>query len=105
VSGIRYSGVDELVLLGDIVTIRIFFRRRKARVVYVPGISKKRTSLEHHELAWVGLQELSGPFLSALVDPKTGRLDKRVLFVERGEVAVLLKDADPFIEKDEIIES
>ena len=99
---VRYSGSDEPVLPGDIVTTRVFFRRRKARVVYVPGISKKRMSLEHHGLTWVGMQELTGPFLSALVNPRTGRLDRRVRLVARGEAVALPENVDAFIEPGEI---
>ena len=103
-SVVRYADSGEPVLLGDIVSTRVFFLRRNARVVYVPGLSKKRPSLEHHGLSWVGLQELKGPFLSALVDPRTGCLDSKVRLVERGETAPISERPDPFLEPDEIID-
>ena len=101
---ILYAGSDEPVHLGDIVSTRVFFVRRKARVIYVPGISKKRSSLEHNGLLWVGLQELTGPFLSALVDPQTHRLDSKVKLVRRGEAVPLQDSPDPFLEPDEIVD-
>jgi hypothetical protein len=101
---ILYAGSDEPVQLGDIVSTRVFFLRRKARVVYVPGISKRRSSLEHHGLSWVGLQELTGPHLAALVDPQTGRLDSKVKLVNRGEAMPLPEGSDPFLEPDEIVD-
>jgi hypothetical protein len=104
-NSVRYADSGELVLLGDIVTTRVFFFfKRKARVVYVPGISKRRSSLEYNGLTWVGLQELTGPFLSALVDPKDSRLDKSVKLIERGEPVVLPEDSDPFIEPGEVLD-
>lgn len=101
-SSVVYFGTSIEVLPGDLVTTRVFLFRRKARVVYVPGVSKKRSSLEHHGLTWVGLQELTGPFLASLVDPKSSVLDKKVKFVERGEPTVLPEDIDPFVEPGEI---
>lgn len=103
-SSVRYSGSEEAVQLGDIVTTRVLFLRRKARVVYLPGVSKKRNSLEHHGLRWVGLQELAGPYLAALVDPTTGILDRKVRLLSRGERVVLPDDVDPFIEPGECVD-
>ncbi len=104
-SSIRYAKSADAVLLGDIVTTRVFFFKRKARVLYVPGISKKRDSLEHHGLRWVGLQELTGPFLAALVDPNTSELDGKVKLVERGKPTELPDAEDPFTEPGELTDA
>jgi hypothetical protein len=103
-SAVKYANSGEAVLLGDVVTTRVFFIRRTAKVVYVPGISAPRKSLEHHGLRWVGLQESTGPFLAALVDPESGVLDKKIKFVERGTPQPIAEDEDPFIEPGEKIE-
>jgi hypothetical protein len=100
---VRYWGSALEVMLGDLVTTRVFLRRRKARVVYLPGVSPKRDSLEHHGLQWVGFQEMTGPFLSALIDPATGHLDRRIQFLARGEAVPALV-GDAFVESGECVD-
>jgi hypothetical protein len=80
---VLYSDGQTPVQLGDEVTARDFFIRRQARVIYVPGISKKNRDMEHHGLCWVSLKFAKGVRIGTLVDPKTSRLSKSVRFVKR----------------------
>jgi hypothetical protein len=105
-SRVVYARTGEQVLPGDIISTRLFFFfRKEGTVVYVPGISPKRSSLEYNGLTWVGIQELSGSFFSALVDPNDNRLDNSVEFLRRGAAFTLPSDPDPFIEPGEIVNS
>jgi hypothetical protein len=105
-SPVVYATTGEQVLPGDIISTRLFlFFPRDGTVVYVPGISPKRASLEYNGLTWVGIQELSGSFFSALVNPNDNQLDKSVKFLRRGPACTLPSDSDPFIEPGEIVDS
>jgi len=41
-----YPGTDEPILLGDRISLRHWFRRKEATVVYVPGQSPRNRHLE-----------------------------------------------------------
>lgn len=98
---VKYYQTDTPVQLGDVVQIRIFFARRQGVVTYVPGISKKRSTLEYNGLTWVAIQEDRGSHLATVVDPDTGFLKKKVIFVRRGPQKDLPEE-DPFAEPGEI---
>jgi hypothetical protein len=89
-SVVLYSDGQTPVQLGDEVSARSFLVRRPARVIYVPGVSKKNREMEHHGLCWVCLQFASGGRTGRVVDPKNSRLGKSIRFVKRS--------ADPFDE-------
>ena len=85
---VLYADGQTPVLVGDEVRARNFFIRRPARVVYVPGISKKNRDMEFNGLCWVALKFGEGVRIGTLVDPKTSRLSKSVRFVKRSREAV-----------------
>jgi hypothetical protein len=70
------------VRLGDHVEIRVWFRRRTGRVVYVPGISAFNPNMEYNGLQWVGVRIDNG-FVSTVLDPKGGYLRKYTKLLRR----------------------
>jgi hypothetical protein len=77
------------VMLDDRVELRVWiklFRKLPGTVVYVPGLSKRRTQMEHGGLTWVGIRmDHGGAVVGSLVDPETGYLQKKVRLLGRGE--------------------
>ena len=94
---VRYHGGEVTTELGDRVELRGFFRRRRGAVNYVPGISPVHEEMEHNALYWVGVALDDGTVTGVLVDPDSGRILKKVVFLERGapEAAAALPPA-PF---------
>jgi hypothetical protein len=85
---VRYFDGVIPVLIGDHVEVRglvLFFRKKTGRVVYVPGISKPHSEMEHNGLTWVGVQFDDGTFTGTYVEPQTNCLQKIVTFLKRGE--------------------
>jgi hypothetical protein len=95
---ITYYQDNVVVNVGDYVKVRILFRWKIGRVVYVPGVSMFNPNMEYNGLQWVGIQIDDGPFLGVVVDPNTKTIKKTVQFIDRGEAAELSPDADPFAE-------
>lgn len=80
---VRYfDGITE-VQLGDHVALRILFRKRAGRVVYVPGISPANPEFEYNGLRWVGIRLQDRSLVATLVLPGTGNLKKKVKFMAR----------------------
>lgn len=52
---VTYNDRVTPVQLGDHVLTRVWFRKRKGRVVYVPGVSALNTNMEYNGLCWVGI--------------------------------------------------
>jgi hypothetical protein len=88
------------VQLGDHVLTRIWFRKRKGRVVYVPGVSALNTNMEYNGLCWVGIRLDDGGFVSTVVDPKDAYLRHKEVLVERDPrgYPALGIDEDPHAE-------
>ncbi|MBN8742666.1 MAG: hypothetical protein J0H86_24410 [Xanthomonadaceae bacterium] len=97
---VKYCDTYEPVELGDVIQTRVFIRRYGV-VTYVPGISKKKDTLEYNGLSWVAIQDDRGSYVSALVDPVSGFLDKKIKFVSRGKPKGM-PEIDPFIEPGEV---
>lgn len=92
-----YSDGRTCVCLGDVVTLTIFFiLKRRATVVYVPGVSRKNENLEYDGLVQVGFAENGGGVLSTFVDPDTYALPRRIKFIARGNVVPDFGYVDPF---------
>ena len=85
------------VELGDHVQMRVFFRRRTGRVVYVPGISARNSTMEFNGLTWVGVRLENGDFISLVVDPRESYLRNKVAFLRRdlAGFTALGADEDP----------
>jgi len=81
---VRYHGAQNQVRLGDRVEMRGLFRKRHGVINYVPGISPVHGEMEHNGLYWVGVSFLDGTFTGIIVDPDTGCIRKKVVFLERG---------------------
>ena len=82
----RYDGSQVEVLLGDRVELRGWIRRRQGAVNYVPGISEPHAEMEHNALYWIGIALDGGTFTGMLIDPDTGCVLKKVVFLERGSI-------------------
>lgn len=96
-SRVTYPDRITPVELGDHVQMRIFFRRRTGRVVYVPGVSPRNPNMEFNGLAWVGVRFDNGDFVSTVVDPKDGYLRNKVAFLRRDAsgISALGSSEDP----------
>jgi hypothetical protein len=81
---VRYYGGGVAVQLGDHVEVRGLFRKRRGIINYVPGVSQTHGEMEHNGLYWVGISFPDTSFTGIIVDPDTGCIKKKVLFVERG---------------------
>ena len=91
---VYYSDGATQVLIGDHVYARDLLLRHVARVVYVPGISKRNRELEHGGLAWVGFRFESGSITGVVIDPETSGLKKSVKFLSRATSEV--EEIDPY---------
>jgi hypothetical protein len=97
---VTYNDRVTPVQLGDHVLTRIWFRKRKGRVVYVPGISALNTNMEYNGLCWVGIRLDDGGFVSTVVDPGGAYLRHKEVLVERDPSGypALAADEDPHAE-------
>lgn len=82
---VLYANGVTRVLLGDEVMDKFLFFKRRGRVTYVPGISRKHRELEHGGLTWVGITTQKGRFIGRIVDPDTSRLQRGVHFIGRSD--------------------
>jgi hypothetical protein len=73
------------------------WRRRRGRVVYIPGISPLNPEMERGGLRWVGIRLVEGGFVSTVVDPDGQFLRKNERLVRRDPEGVveLKPDEDP----------
>src|SRR5262249_39067351 len=93
-SVIRYYGSETEVQPGDQVETRVWFVRRKGRIVYVPGVSRFNSEFEFNGLKWVAIR--SGDMLiGSIVDPRSGALKSRVRFIKRDDSAFEEVPDDP----------
>jgi hypothetical protein len=81
---VRYHGGQQAVLLGDRVESRGLFRKRRGVINYVPGVSQPHGEMEHNGLHWVGISFAGGAFSGVVVDPDSGCIQKKIVFLERG---------------------
>jgi hypothetical protein len=79
---IRYFGSDVDVQPGDKVETRVWFIRRKGRIVYVPGISRFNSQFEFNGLRWVAIRS-ENLIIGSIVDARYETLKRRVKFIER----------------------
>jgi len=80
---VKYSDQSTTVNLGDRVEVRVWFRKRQGRVVYVPGISELNEELEYNGLRCVGIRMDTSALLATPVLRKTRSLKKRFRFIVR----------------------
>lgn len=79
---IRYCDSDVEVRLGDHVEIKVWFKRRGGRIVYVPGLSPLNTQYEFNGLRWVAIRTES-MIIGSIVRPQTETLKSKVKFIQR----------------------
>jgi hypothetical protein len=86
------------VQLGDRVETRIWLRKHRGRVVYVPDLSPLNAAMERDGLRWVGVRLEEGGFFGAVVDPDAHYLRSRLVLISRDadHVAELKADEDPY---------
>ena len=97
---VTYNDRVTPVQLGDHVESRVWFRKRKGRVVYVPGVSPLNKNMEYNGLCWVGIRLEDGSFVSTVVDPDGAYLRHKEALIRRdpdGYQALDL-DEDPHAE-------
>lgn len=94
---ITYSDRLTPVQLGDHVETRVWWRKRRGRVVYVPGISPFNPVMERDGLRWVGVRLDDGGFVSTVVDPDGHFLRKNEKLLKRDSTGIdaLKPDEDP----------
>jgi hypothetical protein len=80
---VQYSDGYTEVRLGDRVALKILFRRRTGRVVYVPGVSPLNPEFEYNGMRWVGIRLEDRSLVATVVLTNTGNLKKKVQFIER----------------------
>jgi hypothetical protein len=88
------------VQLGDHVETRVWFWKKKGRVVYVPGVSPPNTNMEYNGLCWVGIRLEEGGFVSTVVDPEGAYLRRKEVLLKRDPqgFAPLSEEEDPHAE-------
>jgi hypothetical protein len=80
-----YADGATAVQLGDCVEAKIFlFIRKRGKVAYVPGISKRRSEFEFNGVMRVCIAFDQGGFGGFWVDPTTRQVVKTVKFLERS---------------------
>jgi hypothetical protein len=85
---VRYLDGNTDVQLGDRVALRVLFRKRVGRVVYVPGVSAFNSEFEYNGMKWVGIRLDDRSLVATPILTKTGDLKKKIKFIER--------DSSPF---------
>lgn len=78
-----YHGGTVPVLLGDVVSVRLLFRRCEGRVVYVPGISPTNPEMDFNGLVYVGIRVPGKAMMGITVLPDTYTIKKSVQFLRR----------------------
>lgn len=74
-----YFGSNRPIRPGDIVELKLWLVvKQKGEVTYVPGTSKKKSSMERDGLAWVEVRLDNGDRVSTIVDPANHQLKKSV---------------------------
>lgn len=80
---VQYFDKVHEVNLGDRVSIKLWWRKRTGRVVYVPGISALNREFEYNGMRWVGIRLEDRSLVATPILHKTQTLKKKVRFVER----------------------
>jgi hypothetical protein len=83
---VRYND-GQAVQLGDRVALRVLFRKRTGRVVYVPRISPPNPEFAYNGLEWVGIRLDDHSLVGTVVLHKTGTLKKKIKFIARDASA------------------
>jgi hypothetical protein len=80
---VRYFDGSTDVHLGDRVALKLFFKERTGRVVYVPGISAFNAEFEYDGMKWVGVRLDDRSLVATPILTKTGSLKKKIKFIGR----------------------
>lgn len=100
-----YNGIQEEVQIGDWVQLRVLFRKRTGRIVYLPGTSKRHREMAYGGVEDVGIRLEDGTFVATPVHPETSRLKKGVLLVRRDPIAVReVQPEEPLFEDSDVEE-
>ena len=82
----KYSDGETDVRLGDGVALRVWFKLRRGRVVYVPGVSRKNPEFEHDDgMRRVGIRLEDRSLVATPVLLKTEFLKPKVKSLGRDE--------------------
>lgn len=85
-SKLFYHSSKEEVQLGDKVEMkRLFWRKEKGIVCYLPGISELHKDFEYDEIKQWAIKTENGNIYPILYDPDNFQPPKNIIFMERGE--------------------
>ena len=74
--------------------IKVWFRRRSGRVVYLPGTSPRNGEFEHGGLRWVAIRT-ENMIVGSVVNPRTEVLKKKLRFTCRDNSPFETPPDDP----------
>lgn len=77
-----FDGATE-VQVGDRVTLKVWFRKRIGRIVYVPGICAFNPEFEYNGMKWVGIRLQDRSLVATPILIASGNLKKKIKFIER----------------------
>lgn len=100
---VTYFGGKDEVQLGDRASIRLWFKTRTGRVVYVPGLSQMNAEFEFNGMRWVGIRLANGALVATPVLVKTNSLKKKVRLIARDSspCEFITPDSKEFEERGE----
>jgi len=84
---VRYFDGTTEVQLGDRVALKLLFRERAGRIVYVPGISAFNPEFEYNGMKWVGIRLDDRSLVATPLLSTTGNLKRKIRFIERDSSA------------------
>jgi hypothetical protein len=79
----HYFDGDTEVQLGDRVALKVLFKKRVGRIVYVPGISAFNAEFEYNGMKWAGIRLEDRSLVATPILTATGNLKKKIKFIER----------------------
>ena len=91
---IRYADGDVEVRLGDHVEIKVWFKKRRGRIVYLPGVSPFNAEYEFNGMRWVAIRT-SSMIIGSVVRHETDTLKPKVKFIQRDDSSFEKAPDDP----------
>ena len=100
---VQYFDGSTEVQLGDRVALKVLFKERAGRIVYVPGVSAFNPEFEYNGMKWVGIRLEDRSLVATPVLTATGNLKKKIKFIERDSspCELITKDSREFEEHGE----
>ena len=80
---VRYFDGSTEVQLGDRVALKVLFKERTGRIVYVPGVSAFNREFEYNGMKWAGVRLEDHSLVATPILTATGNLKKKIRFIGR----------------------